>query len=211
MLECDGKPFFPLQARHIPVGATLKELAGAGFNCFRYLMFGAVDIKVQACPEELYGLKMCAYLFDRTNLRSDRRHRRILTETVRSLRENPALLVYENFNEPAWRPDVGDVLVGVLVRYDRAPDLYRPGETALVAVVKPDDGPTVAVWLGVVLLSLFKSLRPRPGDRIGLKRQANSAPRPGKKPYARFTLRVDDAARALDGAEPAAVDGELVE
>ena len=112
---------------------------------------------------------------------------------------------------PAWKPDVGDVLVGVLLRYDRAPDLYHPGETALVAVVKPDSGPTVAVWLGVVLLSLFKAHRPRPGDPVGLKRQTDSPPRPGKKPSARFTLRVDDGGRALDGAEPAAVDGELVE
>ena len=108
---------------------------------------------------------------------------------------------------PAWKPEVGDVLVGTLLRYDHAPDQYHPGETALVAIVKPDDGAPVAIWLGTVLLSLFRMHRPQPGDRLGLKRIADSAPRPGKKPYARFVIRVDDGGRALDLAD---VAGELV-
>jgi hypothetical protein len=99
---------------------------------------------------------------------------------------------------PAWRPAVGDVLVGTLLRYDRAPNLYQPGESAVVAVVKPDEGQPVAIWLGTVLADLFRRHRPQPGDRLGLKRLPDSHPRPGKKPYARFVLRVDDGGRALD-------------
>ena len=36
MLVRDGQPLFVLQGRHLPVGATLADLAEAGFNCFRY-------------------------------------------------------------------------------------------------------------------------------------------------------------------------------
>ena len=110
MLLCDGRPFFPLQARHMPVGATIKDLAGAGFNCIRHLVFGAQHMPAQPRPADLHGLKVCAYLFNRANLRADPDHRAALAGAVRALRDDPDLLAYENCNEPAWRPDLPDVV-----------------------------------------------------------------------------------------------------
>ncbi|MBI3183317.1 MAG: hypothetical protein HYZ28_14360 [Myxococcales bacterium] len=98
----------------------------------------------------------------------------------------------DGIHPEAWRPRVGEVLVGRLSRYDRAPDLYSGG-LAWVAVVEPEDGaPRVAIWLGTVLLDLFKRHRPKPGERLGLKRLPDSEPvERGRKPCARYALRVD--------------------
>ena len=110
VLVCDGRPFFALQARHMPVGATISDLAGAGFNCIRHLVFGALHAPAQPRPADLHGLKVCAYLFNRANLRADRDHHAALAGAVRTLRDDPDLLAYENYNEPAWRPDAPDVV-----------------------------------------------------------------------------------------------------
>ncbi|MBI2193450.1 MAG: hypothetical protein HYU36_15855 [Planctomycetes bacterium] len=108
MLELDGKPFFALQGRHMPAGATMEDLAEAGFNCFRHLVFGTLGSTLpppQPLPHELHGLKICAYLYNRTNLRANPTHEEELTRAVSELREHPDLLAYETYNEPAWRPD----------------------------------------------------------------------------------------------------------
>lgn len=105
ILVCDGKPFFPLQARHLPVGATWKDMAEAGFNCYRVLMCGGLNMRPQPLPEHSHGLKLCAYLYNRFDLRHSRSHRAELTALVKQLRGREDLLAYENCNEPAWRPD----------------------------------------------------------------------------------------------------------
>ena len=99
-----------------------------------------------------------------------------------------------------WKPEPGDILVGVLLRYDRVPDLYRKGETAVLAVVRSDAGPVVSVWLGRALLALFKTQKPEPGDRVGVKRLPDVQAPAGKHPYQRWALRVDDSSRAVEAA-----------
>ncbi|MSP12221.1 MAG: hypothetical protein EXR62_04595 [Chloroflexi bacterium] len=105
ILEFNGQPFFALQGRHMPVGASLKDLAEAGFNCFRLTSFGGMKMSGQPMPEERYGLKICAYLYNRMNLHSDPAFTQELTAVIERLKDHPDLLAYETYNEPAWRPD----------------------------------------------------------------------------------------------------------
>jgi len=107
VLECDGRPFIPLQARHLPAGASWREMAEAGFNCFRHLVFGGLNMAGAALPEERHGLKICAYLYNRTNPEYESE----LTAAVEQLRGLPDLLSYENCNEPAWRPDAPETVI----------------------------------------------------------------------------------------------------
>ena len=106
MLVVDGKPFFVLEARHMPVGATLSDLVDAGLNCFRHTQFGTLSSEPDPVPDELHGLKTCVYLYDRMNLRCDPSHAGQLETAVRAWRDHPGLLTYETYNEPAWRPDI---------------------------------------------------------------------------------------------------------
>ena len=106
ILECDGKPFFPLQARHLPAGAAWRDMGEAGFNCFRHIVFGGLNMAGAELPEERHGLKICAYLYNRTLPE----HEGELTAAVERLRDLPDLLSYENCNEPAWRPDAPEVV-----------------------------------------------------------------------------------------------------
>ena len=105
VLVVDDRPFFVLQSRHLPIGATLADLADAGFNCFRHCVFGTLGSAGQELPADLHGLKVCAYLYDRMDLRGNPSHERRLAQAVEAWREHPALLAYETYNEPAWRPD----------------------------------------------------------------------------------------------------------
>jgi len=107
VLECDGGPFFPLQARHLPAGASWREMAKAGFNCFRHLVFGGFNMATAVLPEERHGLKVCAYLYNRTHPEYESE----LIAAVERLRGLPDLLSYENCNEPAWRPDAPEVVI----------------------------------------------------------------------------------------------------
>jgi len=106
MLVRDGHPLFVLQGRHRPVGATLADLAEAGFNCFRYTFFGTLGSEPETLPDDLHGLLACVYLYDCMNLRADPSYESQLTDAVTRWREHPALLAYETYNEPAWRPDI---------------------------------------------------------------------------------------------------------
>ena len=106
MLVRDGQPLFVLQGRHLPIGAMLADLAEAGFNCFRYTVFGTLGSAAEPPPVDLHGLLACVYLYDRMNLRADPSYESQLTDAVTQWREHPSLLAYETYNEPAWRPDV---------------------------------------------------------------------------------------------------------
>lgn len=76
------------------------------------------------------------------------------------------LLEWEDW-PPAWRPEPGDVLVGKVLHYDVGHTAYGPVRTC---VVERDDGERVALWLSAtVLLAEFAKLKPRVGERIGLK------------------------------------------
>jgi hypothetical protein len=68
---------------------------------------------------------------------------------------------------PAWRPEPGDILVGRVVAYHQGYTVYGPVRTA---IIEQDDGDRVTVWLSsTVLLNEFAKLKPKPGERIGLK------------------------------------------
>jgi hypothetical protein len=76
-----------------------------------------------------------------------------------------------------WQSAPGDELIGTVVRYERVDT--RNGEK-IVAHIRPDDGsPVVAIWLGTVLMSEFKRLRPRPGERVGVKRHEDGRSKAG--------------------------------
>ena len=85
----------------------------------------------------------------------------------------------------SWRPEIGDVLVGRLVRYDRATTQFR--ECNIAVIEDEDAGEVWSVWLlHAVLISEFKKQMPRPGERLGIKRLPDS-----HKGYKRYFLRVD--------------------
>ena len=94
---------------------------------------------------------------------------------------------------PAWKPEVGDVLVGTLERYANASSNYGD---SLVAIVKNGDtGALQSVWLrSEALQDQFRKSHPLPGDRVGIKRLPEF---PGKK-YHRFLVRVDRPAAPPD-------------
>jgi hypothetical protein len=87
---------------------------------------------------------------------------------------------------PAWRPQPGEVLAGVI-------DCYAIGHTPqgpvrTVMVIEEPTGARVCLWLSsTILLSLFAQHQPHPGDRIGVRYRWND-PDHG---YHRWMLVVD--------------------
>ena len=99
----NGKPFFLIGARHIPVGGTVETLKGAGFNALRHLVFGHEMDEPKPPPSGLDGMFFWAYLFDRADLQKSQNYERALREKIAELKDNPALLCYENLNEPTLK------------------------------------------------------------------------------------------------------------
>jgi hypothetical protein len=86
---------------------------------------------------------------------------------------------------PAWKPKPGDTLVGTLLRYDTGHTPFGPVRTA---TIRKADGERVSVWLSnTVLLNEFARLKPKPGERIGLKYLGTHR----ERRYHRFRLLVD--------------------
>ena len=87
-----------------------------------------------------------------------------------------------------WRCEPGDVLVGELVRYTRGEGTYGP---AWIAQVREEgSGELRSVWLfHMVLLYLFKTLRPQPGERLGIRRLDDGEGERGR--YRRYAVVVD--------------------
>lgn len=105
ILQLNGRPFFPIGARHIPIGASAALLRETGFNCMRWMAFGgdANAIPRTSLPDDLGGLMFYPYIFNRGDLSQDGAARRQeLTDLVLEVRDNPALLCYEQRNEPAY-------------------------------------------------------------------------------------------------------------
>ncbi len=96
----DGRPFFLIGARHMPEGGTPALLYEAGFNAFRLTAFGTETNQPEPVPEDLSGLYFWSYLFNRADLTQSPRHAPQLRKLVARLRDHPALLCYENYNEP---------------------------------------------------------------------------------------------------------------
>ena len=88
---------------------------------------------------------------------------------------------------PAFRFEVGDRLVGRLVRLEKAATKY--GTRFIAILEREEDDQEVAVWLyHTVLLDLYRRESPKPGDRLGIRRLSDH-----QKGYARYRLVVDRA------------------
>lgn len=99
----------------------------------------------------------------------------------------------------AWRPEIGEILVGELVRYSRGHTTY--GEAVIAIVSHEGTGELAAVWLlHHVLLDEFRKLRPSPGERIGIKRLPDAER--AQNPYQRFIVRVDRPDEVPDALGP---------
>lgn len=108
ILRVNGRRFFPIGARHLPVGATPRLLKKTGFNCLRWVAVGADGLTLPhtPLPRDLSGLMFYPYVFTHGDLSRDvRARRRVLMALVKKVRQHPALLCYEQRNEPAytWR------------------------------------------------------------------------------------------------------------
>ena len=84
----------------MPEGGTPALLYEAGFNAFRLTAFGTETNQPEPVPEDLSGLYFWSYLFNRADLTQSPRHAPQLRKLVARLRDHPALLCYENYNEP---------------------------------------------------------------------------------------------------------------
>ncbi len=93
-----------------------------------------------------------------------------------------------------WKPEVGDMLVGTLVRYDEI-----DGKFGLVRAAFVDEdgtGQLRYVYLStVVMIAEFEKADPQPGDRIGLKRLQDGAT------FKRFSLLVERADRTTENSK----------
>ncbi len=101
----NSKPFFPIGARHMPIGATPALLSKVGFNAMRWTPFDTGTIPPAEVPEDLGDLMFYPYVYNRADFSEDAEARRkSLTEMVLMVRNHPALLCYEQRNEPAYTP-----------------------------------------------------------------------------------------------------------
>jgi len=107
ILHVNGKPFFPIGARHMPIGATPAVLSAVGFNALRWPAFGTdtAAIPPAEVPDDLGDLMFYPYVYNRADFSEDAGARReLLTELLLNVRDHPALLCYEQRNEPAYTP-----------------------------------------------------------------------------------------------------------
>src|ERR1051325_9962331 len=102
ILHVNGKPFFPIGARHIPIGATHRLLKKVGFNCIRWMAVGGDGMTLPVTPlaKDLSGLMFYPYIFTHGDFSRDAATRkRGLTKLIKKVRDHPALLCYEQRNE----------------------------------------------------------------------------------------------------------------
>ncbi|MBI2824054.1 MAG: hypothetical protein HYX69_05095 [Planctomycetia bacterium] len=105
MTRVDGRPFFPLAARHMPLGGDPAILRDVGFNALRWAPFGMLKYEQppREAPRDFGGLMFYAYVYNRGDLSKDADRRRDeLIALLRSVKDHPALLGYEQLNEPAY-------------------------------------------------------------------------------------------------------------
>ena len=107
IIHVNDEPFFPIGARHVPIGATPALLSEVGFNAVRWTPFGTdtAAIPPAEVPDNLGDLMLYPYVYNRADSSEDAEARRkSLTELVLMVRDHPALLCYEQRNEPAYSP-----------------------------------------------------------------------------------------------------------
>ncbi len=66
----------------------------------------------------------------------------------------------------SWRPEPGEIISGELIKYIKTTSTHGD---AIIAVIQPETGEPMSVWLGTVLLRIFKKTRPKPGETIAIK------------------------------------------
>ena len=85
----------------------------------------------------------------------------------------------------SWRPEVGEILVGTIVRYETGSTNY--GSYPICVVRDEQSGAERSVWLlHAVLRDEFEKQKPLPGERCGIKRLPDS-----DKNYKRYVVRID--------------------
>lgn len=91
-----------------------------------------------------------------------------------------------------WRPHEGAVLIGTVERIDAAWSDYIGGYYPLV-VVAPDDGSaSVAVHcFHDILRKRMMLLKPRVGERIGIKYHGQTKTQDGKRTVSQYTVKID--------------------
>lgn len=87
----------------------------------------------------------------------------------------------------SWIPEIGDSIAGVVVEYSK-------GETRFgrhpIVTIEDDQGELHAIWLmHKILYDEFQDQRPRPGERIGIRRMSDGGQ--GSNTYRRYRLIVD--------------------
>jgi len=152
----DGKPFFLIGARHMPEGGTPELLRDTGFNAYRTLAFGHENSEAEEVPRDLEGIcfwsyiyeGICfwSYIYNRADFTKSPDHERELREKVRRLKEHPALLCYENLNEPTLLYKSG--------RFKAEPDDLAAG-TALLRELDPNH----PIWLAHSCANTVETLR----------------------------------------------------
>jgi len=101
----------------------------------------------------------------------------------------------------SWRPNVPakghpQLLVGVLVRLDRARTSYGP---ATIVVLRAPDGKEWAIWLlHAVLRDEFERLRPCAGELVAVAYGGMIEARGDKAAYESYRVAVDRDAGAVD-------------
>lgn len=102
---------------------------------------------------------------------------------MRNLREE-----LEEFNgeyAPSWQLKEGAIVVGKITGYAQVQTSY--GEAWVCTIEEETQGP-LSIWLTyTVLIDQFKKLKPRVGERIGIKCLGKHP----EKGYWRFMVRVD--------------------
>lgn len=90
---------------------------------------------------------------------------------------------------PMWQPEPGDTIIGQVIRYERATTRYGPCD--ICVLLHEDTGEELAVWiLEFVLVKKFMELRPRVGERMGIK-YVGKVDRETDNPYKNFVVQVD--------------------
>ena len=71
---------------------------------------------------------------------------------------------------PAWKLDVGDTIVAMVLAYDTYPSKYGEGNYHVATVRTAEDEFRLVIIAQVALRGLFGRLRPKVGETIKLKR-----------------------------------------
>lgn len=92
----------------------------------------------------------------------------------------------------SWRPEVGDELIGRLVRVDTRPTKQSAAER--VAILEREDGSHLAAWMFYrVLADEWDQADPQPGELVLLKRLPDGIAKAHGGAFRRYRVTVDRA------------------